>query len=135
MTLLSTDKKLSSEFVLALLFFSFIAFRISVNIGTLDLDHLDNVPMTGCPGFTANEAYRLVIGDCLHPIRPFMRFIIMRHPVIRRAPSKIPQTFQADLVKGEVQKQDINISIVAIQTEPIHTATRTRKLSIGNRNS
>ena len=47
MTLFSSDKKLSSEFVLTLLFFSFLAFRISVNIGNLDMDNMDTVFRVG----------------------------------------------------------------------------------------
>ena len=57
MTFLNADRKISSEFVLFLLFFSFLTFRIYVNIGTLGMDHTENVYRVGVVPWSDAKAW------------------------------------------------------------------------------
>jgi len=57
MTFLNADRKISSEFLLFLLFFSFLTFRIYVNIGTLGMDHTENVFRVGVVPWSDAKAW------------------------------------------------------------------------------
>ena len=57
MTFLNAGRKLSSDFVLALLFLTFLAFRIYFNSGMLSMDHTENIFRVGVVPWSDAKAW------------------------------------------------------------------------------